>query len=102
MDMSDKAEERSFQLELAKLQHGIDISSSIISVIASVFVAIIATTLTLIATLPKTVFDISIYIVGLELGVAIFTLLVSWWIILQFRDRRMRAIKRQYHIPDDC
>jgi hypothetical protein len=96
----EKNEERAFQLELAKIQQGMDVSGSIIGVIASVFVAIITTSLTLIAALPSTVIGITGAIIAYEFAVAVFTLLVSWWIIVTFRNRRIKKVREYFHIPD--
>jgi hypothetical protein len=96
----DETQERAFQIELSKIGQGMDVCGSIIGVIASVFVAIITTTLTLIVTLPSSVIGISQIIIAYEIGVAIVTLLASWWIIVYFRNRRIKTVKKLFNIPE--
>lgn len=94
-----KNEERKFQIELLKVQQGSDVFGSIISVMASIFVAIITTSITLVLSLSSYIYiGISVSIIGYQIIVAIISVLASWIIFLIFRNRKIKEIERKFHL----
>ena len=91
-------EERRFQLRLLEVQQGNDIVSSVIVVVASVFVALITTSLTLVSSLPSSVIGISASLIIWEIIVAFIAIVASWCITLIFRDRRIRQIESEFKL----
>jgi branched-subunit amino acid permease len=95
----EKTNEREFQLELLKIQQGSDVFGSIISVIASIFVAIITTSITLLLALSSYISTgLSVSIIGYQIATAIISVMASWIIFLIFRNRKIKEIEKKFHL----
>jgi len=96
---SERIENRRFEIRKMELEHGDKIVSSIIAIMASIFVSLITTSITLLSTLSAYIsIGLSATMIIEEIAVAFFTILVSWFIITQFRNKRIREIEKEFHL----
>lgn len=94
MTENEKIEDKKFQIKMLKVQQGTDVIGSIIAIIASLFVAIITTQLTLFVSLSSYIsIGILVALISIEIGVALTSIMGSWFIVLFFRDRILREIE---------